>query len=99
MTELYAAWATAPARILRRGHFWIPGERVSLCNKTYQRRPMFVEWEAPEQVTRRWPVVLMHGRGFQGTVVSPCAPSSTTTMPVRGRRRSRGEETKKIDKH
>ena len=27
---------------------------------------MFVEWEGPEQVTRLYPVVLVHG-GFQGT--------------------------------
>jgi pimeloyl-ACP methyl ester carboxylesterase len=27
---------------------------------------MYVEWEAPEEVTRPYPVVLMHGGGFQG---------------------------------
>jgi pimeloyl-ACP methyl ester carboxylesterase len=28
---------------------------------------MYVEWEAPETVTKPYPVVLMHGGGFQGT--------------------------------
>lgn len=63
----FAPWATTAPRMVRRGHFWVPGERVSRDGKTYQRGPMFVEWEAPEQVTRSWPVVLLHGGGFQGT--------------------------------
>lgn len=63
----FAPWTTTPARTTRRGHFWIPGERVPLDGRTYQRGPMFVEWEAPDQVTRPWPIVLMHGGGFQGT--------------------------------
>ncbi|MFC0387549.1 alpha/beta hydrolase [Muricoccus vinaceus] len=67
MSTPYAPWTSSPARTVRRGHFWVPGERVSISGRTYQRGPMFVEWEAPEQVTRRWPVVLMHGGGFQGT--------------------------------
>ena len=67
MSELLAPWSTAPVRSIRRGHFWVSGERVSLAGKTYQRGPMFVEWEAPECVTRPWPIVLMHGGGFQGT--------------------------------
>ena len=67
MSQSFAPWKTTPARSIRRGHFWVPGERVPLGGKTYQRGPMFVEWEAPEQVTRPWPVVLMHGGGFQGT--------------------------------
>lgn len=60
-------WDHVPARNIRRGHFWIPGERVERDGKTYQRGPMYVEWEAPEMITRPWPVVLMHGGGFQGT--------------------------------
>lgn len=67
MTAVHAPWTTTPPRTVRRGHFWVPGERVSLDSRTYQRGPMFVEWEAPEQVTRPWPIVLMHGGGFQGT--------------------------------
>ncbi len=63
----WAPWTTAPTRAIRRGHFWIPGERVQREGKTYQRGPMYVEWEAPEAVTRPWPIVLMHGGGFQGT--------------------------------
>lgn len=67
MRQPFAPWTTAPVRTLRRGHLWIPGERVSLNGRTYQRGPMFVEWEAPEHVARPWPIVLMHGGGFQGT--------------------------------
>ena len=60
-------WERAPARTARRGHFWIPGERVEREGKTFQRGPMFVGWEAPEEVTRPYPIVLVHGGGFQGT--------------------------------
>lgn len=67
MQNLYSPWLSAPVRTIRRGHFWIPGERVLLDGKTYQRGAMFVEWEAPESVTRPWPIVMMHGGGFQGT--------------------------------
>lgn len=66
-TPAYAPWETARARTVRRGHFWLPGDRVSLAGNTYQSGPMFVEWEAPEQVTQSWPIILMHGGGFQGT--------------------------------
>lgn len=67
MTQIFSPWATAPLRTLRRGHFWIAGERVAVGDRTYQRGPMYVEWEAPEHVTRQWPIVLMHGGGLQGT--------------------------------
>ena len=60
-------WASAPARTVRRGHFWVPGERVQRYGKTFQRGPMFAEWEAPEQMTQQYPIVLVHGGGFQGT--------------------------------
>ena len=60
-------WAGVPARTIRRGHFWVPGERVERAGKTYQRGPMFAEWEAPQEVTRPYPIVLVHGGGFQGT--------------------------------
>jgi len=46
---------------------WISGDRIKREGKTYQCGPLFVEWEAPEQVTRPWPIVLLHGGGFQGT--------------------------------
>lgn len=64
---LFAPWTTSPARMVRRGHFWIPGERVGQGGATYQRGPMYIEWEAPATVTRPYPVVLVHGGGFQGT--------------------------------
>lgn len=65
--QSFAPWLHSPVRTLRRGHFWIPGDRVGQGGLTYQRDPMYVEWEAPEVVTRPYPVVLMHGGGFQGT--------------------------------
>ncbi|WP_137175965.1 alpha/beta hydrolase [Massilia sp. HP4] len=64
---LFAPWTVSPARTVRRGHFWIPGERVGRGGATYQRGPMYVEWEAPQTVTRPYPIVLMHGGGLQGT--------------------------------
>ena len=60
-------WENTPVRTSRRGHFWIPGERVIVGGKTFQRGPMFVDWEAPERVTQPYPVVLVHGGGLQGT--------------------------------
>lgn len=56
-----------PLRSLRRGHFWITGERVSSNDGTVQRAPMFVEWEAPATITKRYPLVLVHGGGGQIT--------------------------------
>ncbi len=67
MIQPFAPWMTAPVRSVRRGHLWIPGERMKLDGRTYQSGPMFVEWEASERVTRPWPIILMHGGGFQGT--------------------------------
>jgi len=60
-------WENTPARTTRRGHFWVPGERVSRDGQTYQRGPLFAEWEAPEHVTQPYPIVLVHGGGYQGT--------------------------------
>jgi len=60
-------WAGTPARTVRRGHLWVSGDKVTIDGLTYQRGPLFAEWEGPETVTRRWPVVLVHGGGFQGT--------------------------------
>jgi pimeloyl-ACP methyl ester carboxylesterase len=67
MSERFEPWLNAPVRAIRRGHFWVPGERIAIHDRTFQRGPMYVEWEAPETMTRKWPVVLMHGGGFQGT--------------------------------
>jgi pimeloyl-ACP methyl ester carboxylesterase len=60
-------WADTPVRVVRRGHLWIPGDRIEIDGLTYQRGPLFAEWEAPEVVTRPWPIVLVHGGGYQGT--------------------------------
>ncbi|MBN3726558.1 alpha/beta fold hydrolase, partial [Burkholderia sp. Ac-20379] len=62
-----AFWENAAPRTVRRGHMWIPGDRIERDGQTYQSGPLFVEWEAPEQVTRPWPIVLLHGGGYQGT--------------------------------
>ncbi|MBP2365175.1 alpha/beta fold hydrolase [Pseudonocardia parietis] len=51
----------------RRGMFWIPGERVGTPEGTVPSGPMFVQWEAPVEVTRPYPIVLVHGGGGQGT--------------------------------
>ncbi|SEK82046.1 Alpha/beta hydrolase family protein [Roseateles sp. YR242] len=67
VTPTFAPWTSAPARTVRRGHFWIPGERVVRAGKTLQAGPMYVEWEAPEHRQRPFPIVLMHGGGFQGS--------------------------------
>lgn len=60
-------WTGSPVRSIRRGHFWISGKRVVREGQTYQRGPLFAEWEAPEHVSRPWPIVLLHGGGYQGT--------------------------------
>ncbi len=60
-------WADVPARTSRRGNYWLPGERVSLGGKTYQRGPLYVAWESPEHVTQPHPIVLVHGGATQGT--------------------------------
>lgn len=62
-----AFWTQVAPRTVRRGHMWIPGDRIKRNGETYQCGPLFVEWEAPEQVTRPWPIVLLHGGGYQGT--------------------------------
>jgi pimeloyl-ACP methyl ester carboxylesterase len=51
----------------RRGFFWVGGERVSVGEGTALRGQMFVQWEAPEEMTQPYPVVLIHGGGGQGT--------------------------------
>lgn len=56
-----------PLRTTRRGHFWIAGERIQTEGGTVQRAPLYVEWEAPEQITRPHPLVLIHGGGGQLT--------------------------------
>jgi len=66
--ELPEALASYPLRTSRRGHFWIPGELVRDSPfGTVMRAPMFVQWEAPAEVTHPYPVILVHGGGGQGT--------------------------------
>lgn len=56
-----------PVVASRRGHFWVPGDTVAVSTGTAQRGPMFVQWEAPEQLRHEVPLVLVHGGGGQGT--------------------------------
>jgi len=51
----------------RRGFFWVGGERFPVQDGTVIRGQMFVQWEAPEEVTKPYPIVLVHGGGGQGT--------------------------------
>jgi len=55
-----------PLRKTRRGHFWITGEVVKGEDGFHrQRLPLYVQWEAPETITRPYPLVLVHGGGGQ----------------------------------
>ncbi|CAM4316991.1 conserved hypothetical protein [Pedobacter westerhofensis] len=65
--EPWQFWLDRPATTSRRGHFWITGERIKKGSQTLQHGPMFVEWQAPEQVTQPYPVILVHGGLLQGT--------------------------------
>lgn len=60
-------WRTAPVISSRRGSFWVTGQRVVREGKSYQKGPMYVAWEAPENITQPYPVVLVHGGTLQGT--------------------------------
>ena len=50
----------------RSGFFWTGAERVDGPWGTVIRAPMYVEWEAPVEVTHPFPIVLIHGGGGQG---------------------------------
>jgi pimeloyl-ACP methyl ester carboxylesterase len=51
----------------RRGQFWVGTERVSGAAGTAPYGRMYVEWLAPTEVTKPYPIVLVHGGGGQGT--------------------------------
>ena len=67
MSASTSFWSSTPARTVRSGEWWIPGERVSREGGTYQRGPMFVQWQAPAEVTQPHPIVLIHGGTLQAT--------------------------------
>ena len=48
----------------RRGHFWVGAEPDAATGAA--RGPMYVYWEAPVEVTKPYPIVLVHGGGGQG---------------------------------
>lgn len=57
-----------PVTTLRRGSFWVEGTTVKTEDGQHLLQgQMYVEWLAPERVTRAWPLVLVHGGGGQGT--------------------------------
>jgi 3-hydroxyisobutyrate dehydrogenase-like beta-hydroxyacid dehydrogenase/pimeloyl-ACP methyl ester carboxylesterase len=60
-------WRSAPVISSRRGSFWVTGQRVVREDKSYQKGPMYVAFEAPENITQPYPVVLVHGGTLQGT--------------------------------
>ncbi|WP_307672198.1 alpha/beta fold hydrolase [Streptomyces sp. V4I2] len=52
---------------VRTGSFWVPGEQISTPYGTLPRGPLYVEWMSPVEVTRPYPLLLVHGGGGQGT--------------------------------
>ncbi len=48
-------WESVAPRFVRRGHFWVTGERIKRGGLSYQAGPMYVAWEAPAEVTRPYP--------------------------------------------
>ncbi len=83
-------WTATPTRMIWRCRFRVSGERVGHKGKTFERGPMFARWEAPEQVTRPYPVMLVHGDGSQGTewVDTPDGrPAGCSAWSRRGMRR------------
>jgi pimeloyl-ACP methyl ester carboxylesterase len=67
MTKTPPHLSATPSKAARQGIFWIEGDHVESEMGTLQRGPMFVQWMAPEVVTAKYPVVLVHGGGGQGT--------------------------------
>ena len=66
--RLPEAFERYPLRTTRGGHFWIPGEIVELADGQHvQRAPLYVRWEAPAEITKPYPLVLVHGGGGQLT--------------------------------
>lgn len=51
----------------KRGFFWVGVERKQTEAGTVAYGPMFVQWEEPENVTKSFPIVLVHGGGGQAT--------------------------------
>jgi pimeloyl-ACP methyl ester carboxylesterase len=52
---------------LRRGFFWAGVQRTQTPHGTFATDQMYVEWLAPHQASRPYPIVLVHGGGGQGT--------------------------------
>ena len=59
--------ANRDALTVRQGQLWIHGDLVPTAVGTVERGQMFVSWQAPENATEPYPLVLVHGGGGQGT--------------------------------
>lgn len=69
MTELANVPEIASKRPVvarRNAHFWVGVERVQMPFGTVAKGQMYVYYEAPENVTKPHPIVLVHGGGGQG---------------------------------
>lgn len=56
--------AESPPVTLRQGSFWVGVQPDPATGAA--RGPMFVYWQAPAEVTKPYPIVLIHGGGGQG---------------------------------
>lgn len=63
--DLPADLAGTETRTTRSGSFWGPGDVIETAHGTNYRAPLYVEWEAPEVITKPYPLVLVHGGGGQ----------------------------------
>ncbi len=67
LTSATAPHLTGNPVTARRGFFWIGAEPATVAAATVTRGQMFVQWEAPPEVTKPYPLILVHGGGGQGT--------------------------------
>jgi len=51
----------------RQGHFFAGGEYVGTGGGRHMSGQMYVEYRIPAQVTKPWPIVMIHGGGQTGT--------------------------------
>ncbi|WP_410638469.1 hypothetical protein [Amycolatopsis sp. lyj-346] len=79
---------------VRRGQFWVPGERVRTEHGTVQRAPLFVQWEAPPGDTAIEPMGPAFARfpglgtltwGLTSAAIT-CDPPARDPAEVTGRR-------------
>ena len=59
--------AKGPITIADQGFFWVGVERRQMPYGTIPSGQMYVQYQIPARQKHRWPVVLVHGGGGQGT--------------------------------